>query len=805
MLSGIPENQLEIIIAHELAHIRRHDYLLQFIQGIIELVFFYHPVVWWLSSVVNAEREHICDDLAVKICGESLTLIKALNNMEAIRKKQYEMVLGFSGKKGKVLGRIKRILRPKVTISPRRERFMLSGVFTLLFVGLFLISNFAISGNTNNQKTFSKINVLDQENLQEAISPEANETVKAQDKKKKKKKTDELQLVEKVETVQEVKLVKEVEVAEEIEVEIPATAMPVSPIDSHDFHFPKDSVKSDKWIKMKADEIIRKQRKDMNSAAKEMQEMQFDFDVDKMKKELKESLKDLEFNPNEIERQLKEQIEIDKEFEKERELQKEELENHLKEIEESSELNEKEKENIKTKLKESVERMNSKEFQDNLKKQLENAIESLEKLRANFKSGEFENRLKDQREHIKRELKRIESPKFQEKLNQQIKESKTRLQEHIKRVNSDEYREELEEYIKNNSTSSLNYDSPELVTRVFHQNSTMPMRNVKTGYPLPKNNVRTGFRTAPSFSEIAPKNATGEPLIILDGKEITRETMDQISPNEIASISILKEANAAALYGTIGGANGVILITSKSDTNNLKADSVIVIGYGKSKANFKTDHSAPLRIKSSILSEDPTKQPLIILDGKKISHSKMDQISPDKIASISVLKDESTVKMYGKKAANGVIKITSKSKAEKSHPAVKMNIGSGENSPLFIVDGKKKSAKKIKNIAPNDIESINVIKDASAIEKYGEEGTNGVIEITSKSKTEKKHSAVKMEIESGKNSPLFIVDGKKMSAKKVKVIDPNNIESMDILKGKSAIEFYGRKAKNGVVIITLKK
>lgn len=81
MLSGIPENQLEIIIAHELAHIRRHDYLLQFIQSIIELVFFYHPVVWWLSSVVNAEREHICDDLAVKVCGESFPVLK-ISNLE---------------------------------------------------------------------------------------------------------------------------------------------------------------------------------------------------------------------------------------------------------------------------------------------------------------------------------------------------------------------------------------------------------------------------------------------------------------------------------------------------------------------------------------------------------------------------------------------------------------------------------------------------------------------------------------------------------------------------------------------------
>ena len=77
--------------------------------------------------------------------------------------------------------------------------------------------------------------------------------------------------------------------------------------------------------------------------------------------------------------------------------------------------------------------------------------------------------------------------------------------------------------------------------------------------------------------------------------------------------------------------------------------------------------------------------------------------------------------------------------------------------------------------------------------------------ITSKAKSEISQTAVKMKIGSGKNSPLFIVDGKKMSGKKAKNIDPNNIESIDVLKGQNAIEQYGKKAKNGVVKITLKK
>ena len=65
MLAGLPESQLELILAHELAHIRRHDYLINVIQTLVETLFFYHPGVWWLSREIRKERENCCDDLVV--------------------------------------------------------------------------------------------------------------------------------------------------------------------------------------------------------------------------------------------------------------------------------------------------------------------------------------------------------------------------------------------------------------------------------------------------------------------------------------------------------------------------------------------------------------------------------------------------------------------------------------------------------------------------------------------------------------------------------------------------------------------
>ena len=72
-LAGLPPHQLEAILAHELAHIRRHDYLVNLLQTLVETLLFYHPAVWWLSRRIRAERENCCDDLAVSLCGDPYT------------------------------------------------------------------------------------------------------------------------------------------------------------------------------------------------------------------------------------------------------------------------------------------------------------------------------------------------------------------------------------------------------------------------------------------------------------------------------------------------------------------------------------------------------------------------------------------------------------------------------------------------------------------------------------------------------------------------------------------------------------
>ena len=78
IIAGLTPQQLEGILAHELAHIRRHDYLVNVLQMVVEALFFYHPAIWWVSSQVRADREACCDDEAVAVCSNREELARAL-------------------------------------------------------------------------------------------------------------------------------------------------------------------------------------------------------------------------------------------------------------------------------------------------------------------------------------------------------------------------------------------------------------------------------------------------------------------------------------------------------------------------------------------------------------------------------------------------------------------------------------------------------------------------------------------------------------------------------------------------------
>ena len=97
-LSGLTPGQLEAILAHELAHVRRLDYLVNAFQCLVETLMFYHPIAWWISRCIREERENCCDDLVVEVCGDRLGYARALVTLEGLRAEPAAM--GFRRKRG---------------------------------------------------------------------------------------------------------------------------------------------------------------------------------------------------------------------------------------------------------------------------------------------------------------------------------------------------------------------------------------------------------------------------------------------------------------------------------------------------------------------------------------------------------------------------------------------------------------------------------------------------------------------------------------------------------------------------------
>lgn len=106
-LTGLSEGQLEIVIAHELAHIRRLDSFVNLFQVAAETLLFYHPAVWWVNRKIRAERENCCDDLAVTTCGNAVEYARALATMEEWRATP---MLAMGANRGSLTARVARLL-----------------------------------------------------------------------------------------------------------------------------------------------------------------------------------------------------------------------------------------------------------------------------------------------------------------------------------------------------------------------------------------------------------------------------------------------------------------------------------------------------------------------------------------------------------------------------------------------------------------------------------------------------------------------------------------------------------------------
>jgi hypothetical protein len=116
IVARMPAGLLEALLAHELAHIRRHDYLVNLLQAVVEALLFYHPVVWWLSRRIRHERELIADDLAADALGDRRSLALALSELDRMLGATAAGPIprfAHAAHGGQLMSRIQHLLRPR--------------------------------------------------------------------------------------------------------------------------------------------------------------------------------------------------------------------------------------------------------------------------------------------------------------------------------------------------------------------------------------------------------------------------------------------------------------------------------------------------------------------------------------------------------------------------------------------------------------------------------------------------------------------------------------------------------------------
>ncbi len=168
MINQLSVQEIEAVLAHELAHITRQDWILNLIQTIIESIFYYHPAVWWISSVVRQERENCCDDIALQLTQNRLCYAKTLLRIQelATPASSVGLVLGMDGgtsalhpdkRRMFLLERIRRILnQPQPTYFNMGKFMAMLLLLALLLTGIFRANTapFSAIGATTESSTF---------------------------------------------------------------------------------------------------------------------------------------------------------------------------------------------------------------------------------------------------------------------------------------------------------------------------------------------------------------------------------------------------------------------------------------------------------------------------------------------------------------------------------------------------------------------------------------------------------------------------------------------------------------------------
>jgi bla regulator protein blaR1 len=243
--------------------------------------------------------------------------------------------------------------------------------------------------------------------------------------------------------------------------------------------------------------------------------------------------------------------------------------------------------------------------------------------------------------------------------------------------------------------------------------------------------------TTVSFeTKVIAQTPQNDPMVIINDQISNITHLQNLNPQTIKKVTVLKDSAAIATYGN-KAKNGVVIVELKDTIHNksvvfedisnslndsTKVKVIRITGYGKQDTL------------GNRVSVRKTKQrPLVILDGKKMADPESVFNNPSAMAKMEVLKGDKAIELYGDEGKNGVIILTSKQENQNSSVDNFIKINGKNITPLYVLDGKIISAENFGKINAESILSINVLKNEIALEKYGDKGKDGVIEINTKS------------------------------------------------------------------------
>ncbi len=150
-LTGLSTEQMEMILAHELAHVRRNDFFVNLMQAVVETLLFYHPAVWWISHRIRVEREHCCDDVAVSVSGKPLVYARALTRLEELRVEDAQAFVAANG--GSLIGRIRRLAGTRIESPNAPSRFVAGAALLTVLLALLIAPSLPLRGQQQKADT----------------------------------------------------------------------------------------------------------------------------------------------------------------------------------------------------------------------------------------------------------------------------------------------------------------------------------------------------------------------------------------------------------------------------------------------------------------------------------------------------------------------------------------------------------------------------------------------------------------------------------------------------------------------------